>query len=532
MKYFLTLIIGLFGMHLDAQTNLEVEGEAILKDVNKIATFQSSGSNSFINLETNNGLTGTSIGYFDDNVNKYLFVDTPEGSFGEFAIRADGKTGIGTISPLSKLHILNGSLLLEGGAGDTPVSGAGTRMMWIPSKRAFRAGGIGGDQWDDAKIGNSSFVGGGLDNTASELGSFVGGGQNNVSVNSYAFVAGGFTNKAEGYSSFVAGGGLNVAKGTNSLAGGIGNTAPSYSETVLGTYSTAYNATSIHGTNVNDRLFVVGNGTSNNNRSNAITVLKDSRFGINTDDPTATLEVQPISYGGSDGIKLRKGTRQWNINMVSEAVPQLGFYTGGTIRAYLRDDIDVFWLDFTSQHRSKPSEGTVMEYRDKIGMIVSSAGSIYNLDGSTKPQPSESIPLVKLTERAYDKSIYGVIGGIEDPESKEGFGNRTYNLGSFTTVIERVDEEDYRLIINSGGEGGIWVSNYNGTLKNGDLIVSSPIPGIGMKQDDDLIHSYTVAKVVMDCNFDLNSDKYDSKEVKLDGKTYKMAFLACVYKCD
>ncbi len=53
-----------------------------------------------------------------------------------------------------------------------------------------------------------------------------------------------------------------------------------------------------------------------------------------------------------------------------------------------------------------------------------------------------------------------------------------------------------------------------------------------MKQDDDLIHSYTGAKIVMDCNFDLEAKNYISKEVVKDGKTYRMAFLACVYKCD
>ena len=47
-----------------------------------------------------------------------------------------------------------------------------------------------------------------------------------------------------------------------------------------------------------------------------------------------------------------------------------------------------------------------------------------------------------------------------------------------------------------------------------------------------LIHNYTVAKVVMDCNFDLNSDRFECKEVTHGGKTYRMAFLACVYKCN
>ena len=78
--------------------------------------------------------------------------------------------------------------------------------------------------------------------------------------------------------------------------------------------------------------------------------------------------------------------------------------------------------------------------------------------------------------------------------------------------------------------GGIWVSNVNGSIQNGDLVTTSPIPGIGMRQHDDLLRNFTVAKVVMDCDFDLNAKAYTCKEVEHEGKTYRMAFLACVYQ--
>ena len=97
------------------------------------------------------------------------------------------------------------------------------------------------------------------------------------------------------------------------------------------------------------------------------------------------------------------------------------------------------------------------------------------------------------------------------------------------TEFNRATPDDYRLIINSGGEGGIWVSSYNGRLENGDYVTTSPISGIGMRQDDDLLHNYTVAKIVMDCDFDSETDKYDTKKVEHEGKEYSMAFVACVY---
>ncbi|MFN8345131.1 MAG: hypothetical protein U0X91_09010 [Spirosomataceae bacterium] len=38
------------------------------------------------------------------------------------------------------LEISNGFVIFKGATGTTPASGAGTRLMWIPSKKAFRAG--------------------------------------------------------------------------------------------------------------------------------------------------------------------------------------------------------------------------------------------------------------------------------------------------------------------------------------------------------------------------------------------------------
>lgn len=53
-------------------------------------------------------------------------------------------------------HILDDGLMLEGALGDVHVAGSSTRLMWIPSKFAFRAGNVNGDHWDEANIGDYS----------------------------------------------------------------------------------------------------------------------------------------------------------------------------------------------------------------------------------------------------------------------------------------------------------------------------------------------------------------------------------------
>ena len=45
---------------------------------------------------------------------------------------------------------------MDGTVGATPVSGAGTRLMWIPEKGAFRAGTVSTTQWDDGSVGDNS----------------------------------------------------------------------------------------------------------------------------------------------------------------------------------------------------------------------------------------------------------------------------------------------------------------------------------------------------------------------------------------
>ena len=71
-----------------------------------------------------------------------------------------GNLGIGTAAPLATLDVVASTgALLRGtfGSGGVPViAGAGTRLEWMPSKAAFRAGSISGTQWDSASIGSYS----------------------------------------------------------------------------------------------------------------------------------------------------------------------------------------------------------------------------------------------------------------------------------------------------------------------------------------------------------------------------------------
>ena len=106
----------------------------------------------------------------------------------------------------------SGSLLANGTSGTTPTSGSGTRLMWIPAKGAFRAGGVSNTDWDDTNIGSYS--------TAV--------GYTTAAIGDYSFAA--------GYSSGALGLGA-VAIGAENSAQNSYSTSLGYGSTTNGQYA-------------------------------------------------------------------------------------------------------------------------------------------------------------------------------------------------------------------------------------------------------------------------------------------------------
>ncbi len=163
--------------------------------------------------------------------------------------------------------------------------------------------------------------------------------------------------------------------------------------------------------------------------------------------------------------------------------------------------------NFTGQHKTMSTEVNISLY---VGYIVCSDNSYHDKNwkyGKNNLNKNidiiESLPYVKLSERKKEKSVIGVISNKQQLN------------------INDIDKQnDNEVIINSLGEGAIWVSDINGPLSNGDYITTSDIKGIGMVQDDDLLHNYTVAKITMNCDFKPRKIPVE-KYVYVDGKLQK-----------
>jgi len=170
--------------------------------------------------------------------------------------------------------------------------------------------------------------------------------------------------------------------------------------------------------------------------------------------------------------------------------------------AYIEDDRS--WgvqMNFTGQHRCCSEDKTIYS-SNYNGLLVSCTGKYKNIGSKYGKNnikqnitTNDALPYVELTSRAYDPNVYGILTDRTDDEEGK------YKSGAFVSNWKK-DGGDDRCIVNGCGEGALWVCNYNSNLKMGDYLCSSPISGLGMKQDDDLLHNYTVAKITMDCDFE------------------------------
>ena len=200
------------------------------------------------------------------------------------------------------------------------------------------------------------------------------------------------------------------------------------------------------------------------------------------------------------------------------------FQSRNNIATAFTDEFDPNIINFTGQHRCT-GQFSKENKKDLVGKIVVSTGKYSDLQNERKININEAIPIVKMSSKENDSRVFGV---ISDEETNDMI--REHHLG-FIKFKSKKRIKNKKYMINSVGEGGVWVCNINGNLKNGDYITTSKIGGYGMKQGDNIHYNYTVAKITCDCDFNLNSEEYECKEFTYRNLKYRKAFVGCIYKC-
>ena len=140
----------------------------------------------------------------------------------------------------------------------------------------------------------------------------------------------------------------------------------------------------------------------------------------------------------------------------------------------------------------------------EIGMIMSCTGKVIKREYTI----SATIPECIITAKEKDAAVFGVFTRLFNLPEDHWCEDRTKQLG----------------ICNALGDGQVLVTNKNGNISCGDYITTSEIAGYGEKQDDDLIHSYTLGKCTETIEWDTITT---TKEI--DGITYKACLIACIY---
>lgn len=116
----------------------------------------------------------------------------------------------------------------------------------------------------------------------------------------------------------------------------------------------------------------------------------------------------------------------------------------------------------------------------------------------------------ELTEDNPPAALIDHTESVMNPEGEE-----VTQVHISITEVTAIKETHDISIVNSIGEGQINVCGEGGDIQIGDLIVTSSMAGKGMKQADDIIRSYTVAKA-------RESATFSAGEVKQ---------IACIYLC-
>jgi len=335
-----------------------------------------------------------------------------------------GKVGIGTATPLAKLEVMNGAVLFSGSVGATPVSGGGTRMMWVPEKAAFRAGACMGTEWDDANIGSYSTVVGlasvasgvastaiGRDNTVSGEGGtaigrnhlVTGSGATAIGRNNEASAEGstafGFSTIASGYAAVSMGlaveaiGDYSLAAGSATAATGVNSVAFGLNSRADGNYSVAMGMSSEADGNFS---FAVGDGAM---------ALGDasSAFGISTQTSYGSLAIGRYNLdNGAEGM--------WNGSDYAFTVGD-GTSTSRSNAMYVKKNGDMWLQGSLSQYSDRRLKEDIYVLKDVMQKLNQLNGVRYHWKDKETMGEEEEIGLIaQEVEGVYPELITEVEG--------------------------------------------------------------------------------------------------------------------------
>ncbi|MES2774630.1 MAG: tail fiber domain-containing protein [Bacteroidota bacterium] len=365
-----------------------------------------------------------------------------------YSIVNSQNVGIGTTTPKARLHVADSAVLFSGhSSGDIfmdprplPMSGTGIRMMWIPTKAAFRVGAAISDEWDKQHIGNYSFAAGqgskasGLSSTAM--------GEGSIATGNYGVALGG-NNTASGYAS-TALGNQTKAYGENATSIGSSTFANGFSSLAVGMFNDSMVLRQQAVTSTTP-LFIVGNGNSENDRSNALVVLKNSQVGIGTSSPKASAALDISSINKGLLIPRTSATGRTGISEPSKGLlvydtthSAFYYYDGGKWRSFYEQNYDSATVNYYNVDGN--SVNLLTTTTGSGGFATGNSGFIYDNGGPAANYSTNNYSYRQIT---FDDSTILVKITVEEMNAETffdslyiiqaaGVDNYTDTVASFT----------------------------------------------------------------------------------------------------
>jgi hypothetical protein len=245
-------------------------------------------------------------------------------------------------------------------------------------------------------------------------------GNNSRATGEYSIANGNDCNSI-GEKSFATGNG-SITRGRMAYAAGLNLKAKQFAGFVAGSYNDSTNAADANNFNSNNRIFQVGNGTAENARSNAMTILQNGNVGIGILTPSHQLVVgKSIRIDGDDqNTGSTTNALLFGSNITGEAIASkrtgsgglygLDFYTDNTNRMTITNDGTIAVVNNVTVQNGKGiirgTDGTQLKKLSAVATINTTiAGNATQSFSITWPETFSGTP------ECYVGNVTGGTGG-------------------------------------------------------------------------------------------------------------------------
>lgn len=378
-----------------------------------------------------------------------------------------GRLGINTETPKARLHVSDSSVLFTAfyphgnEMAEAPQTGIGSRMMWYAERSAFRAGVVSGQHWDRVLTGLYSMAMG-----------------FNATAKGTASVALGISPYAEGnYSTAI--GTASYTPGESTLALGSELWVRAYRSVAVGAFNDT-TGSSLTTWVPTDPIFAVGNGTTPNNRHNALTVLKNGRTGLNTLTPQSVLHVLRNNPSGgpfiASAIATFESSDQAYLHLSQPNNAQSGLLSGNGVTS-IRSGL-VFGIDSSLHFRTGGNVTNMKLDKDGwLGLKTSTPKAIFHIRRSGVNNATFNPYAISI----FESGAHGYLQLIQNANMEAGILSSTSTSDMRSGIIFLPDSSVNiraggninRLVISKDGKLGV-----NTNVPESNLhVMASPVNG-------------------------------------------------------